>query len=53
LQIFTFRLIRVVKIMVESIIPEVGTCDMAGWLIAVELRKVDIAGCTEFTVDWR
>lgn len=38
---------------IERIVPEVGTCDMAGWLITVELRKMDIAGCTEFTADWR
>jgi len=38
---------------IERIVPEVGTCDMAGWLIAVELKKQDIAGCTEFMADWR
>lgn len=38
---------------IERIVPEVGTCDMAGWLIAVELKKQDIAGCTEFMADWK
>jgi len=38
---------------IERIVPEIGTCDMAGWLIAVELNKQDIAGCTEFAASWR
>lgn len=38
---------------IERIVPEIGTCDMAGWLIAVELNKQDIAGCTEFATSWR
>lgn len=36
------------SIAVESIIPEVGTDDMADWFIFIEFAKDDLAGCDYF-----
>lgn len=38
------------SVYIERLVPEAGTCDMAGWLITVELKKSDIEGCSEFMV---
>lgn len=35
---------------VERLVPEIGTCDMAAWLIPVEVSKTAVAGCEEFAV---
>lgn len=32
--------------------PEIGTCDMAGWLIAVEAEDSIISGCVSFDADF-
>lgn len=37
-----------VSVDIERIVPEAGTCDMAGWIITVELKKNDIVKCSEF-----
>lgn len=34
----------------ERLVPEIGTCDMAAWLIPVEVSKTAVAGCEEFVV---
>ncbi len=36
------------SVFIDRIVPEVGTCDMAGWLITVELDSSVTSGCTEF-----
>ncbi len=36
------------SVFIDRIVPEVGTCDMAGWLITVELESSVTSGCTEF-----
>ncbi len=37
-----------VRVFVSKIVPEVGTCDMAGWLGFVEVKKEDIKDTTKF-----
>ena len=37
-----------VRVFVSRIVPEIGTCDMAGWLGFVEVKKEDIKDTAEF-----